>query len=121
MLLLKTLLGFKKRKRKNGKKRKQSEPNKFKKKIKTSKYYKGKAKGLRSQKDLPEILDFPKINERKNKRKYSKKENSEPKKAKKIFILEVLIKDDIKVKVPVYKDSETKNIIQYKKYMKIMI
>ena len=76
---------------------------------------------MRSQKDFPEILDLPKINERKNKRKYSKKENSEPKKAKKIFILEVLIKDDIKVKVPVYKDSETKNIIQYKKYMKIMI
>ena len=31
MLLLKTLLGFKKRKRKNGKKRKQSESNKYKK------------------------------------------------------------------------------------------
>ena len=55
------------------------------KKFKASKYYKGKAKGLRSQKDLQEILDLPKNNERKNKRKYSKKDNSEPKKAKKFL------------------------------------
>ena len=43
------------------------------KKIKTSKYYKGKTKGLRFPKDFQEILGLPKINERKNKGRIFKK------------------------------------------------